>query len=386
MQNSPDIINIGIYFPTYGSGGARRHLAELLSRWVNERDICFTVYGPEKLKRILPDSPKIKFQRVKATERSMLSRFVWEFFYSYSVFRNLSVLFIPLGSYIGFANPFVTMSRNLMLYDKQQIKKITKPTERFATHVNRYVQLFTFRNASKIIFISKYAQDWIGKMHHSFRLKSSVVHHGVGSGFFLSKREHTSISAFTRECPFKILYVSSFYEYKNHKILLESTSRIAQKYPIQLLLVGTFPDRKKEYEFQELFKEYNHRLRYEMVKYYPELSLIDVIEHYHKADLFVFPSSVENMPNVLLEAMASGLPIASSSLQPMPEFLDDCGIYFNIDDPESIEKSLVALITNVEARLQYSEKAVSRARSYSWDKSANLTLKILKEISRLKKK
>ena len=45
-----------------------------------------------------------------------------------------------------------------------------------------------------------------------------------------------------------------------------------------------------------------------------------------KANLFIFASSCENMPNTLLEGMASGLPIACSDRGPMPETLQDRGI------------------------------------------------------------
>ena len=51
-----------------------------------------------------------------------------------------------------------------------------------------------------------------------------------------------------------------------------------------------------------------------------------------RAHLFVFASSCENMPNTLVEAMASGLPIACSDRGPMPEILRDGGTYF---DPEN---------------------------------------------------
>ena len=49
----------------------------------------------------------------------------------------------------------------------------------------------------------------------------------------------------------------------------------------------------------------------------------DLPEHLFRADLFVFASSCENLPNIVIEAMAAGLPIASSRRPPMPEVLED---------------------------------------------------------------
>ena len=65
------------------------------------------------------------------------------------------------------------------------------------------------------------------------------------------------------------------------------------------------------------------------------------IEHaYHKADGFIYASTCENMPNIVIEAMSSGLPILSSNYGPMPEFLKDACLYF---DPTSVESIINAL-------------------------------------------
>ena len=56
-------------------------------------------------------------------------------------------------------------------------------------------------------------------------------------------------------------------------------------------------------------------------------------EHLREAELFVFASSCENLPNILIEGMAAGLPIACSRRPPMPEVLGDAGESF---DPEAV--------------------------------------------------
>ncbi len=61
-------------------------------------------------------------------------------------------------------------------------------------------------------------------------------------------------------------------------------------------------------------------------------------DRYHAADVFVFASSCENLPNILLEAMAAGLPIACSSRGPMPEILGTSGLYFDPLRPKSLPK------------------------------------------------
>ena len=54
------------------------------------------------------------------------------------------------------------------------------------------------------------------------------------------------------------------------------------------------------------------------------------------------------MPNILFEAMASGLPILSSKNDPMPEFLKKNAIYFDPDDIHSIVKKILYSSKKIE--------------------------------------
>src|SRR5207253_11491672 len=71
---------------------------------------------------------------------------------------------------------------------------------------------------------------------------------------------------------------------------------------------------------------------------------------YAAADIGVFASSCENMPNILLEGMASGLPMACSNLGPMPEVLGDAGIYFNPERPDEIAAAIRTLFGSAGLR------------------------------------
>ena len=97
------------------------------------------------------------------------------------------------------------------------------------------------------------------------------------------------------------------------------------------------------------------------------------------ADIFVFASSCENMPNTLVEAMASGMPIASSNRGPMPEILLDGGLYFDPEDPTSISDALHRIIVNEELRISTAERSKELSEQYSWARCASETMKFLHE-------
>jgi glycosyltransferase involved in cell wall biosynthesis len=99
------------------------------------------------------------------------------------------------------------------------------------------------------------------------------------------------------------------------------------------------------------------------------------------ADVFVFASSCENMPNTLVEAMAVGLPIACSNRGPMPEVLEDGGVYFDPEAPHSIADALERIITNADLRTQVATRAQQLSRQYSWSRCTSETFAFLADIA-----
>ncbi len=98
-----------------------------------------------------------------------------------------------------------------------------------------------------------------------------------------------------------------------------------------------------------------------------------------EADIFVFASSCENMPNTLVEAMAAGLPIACSQRGPMPEVLEDAGEYFDPEVPESIANALRKLMADPDLRRRLAVRAKRLAARYSWERCARETWSFLVE-------
>ena len=79
------------------------------------------------------------------------------------------------------------------------------------------------------------------------------------------------------------------------------------------------------------------------------------------------------MPNILIEAMSAGLPIASSYYGPMPEILGAKGLFFDPMDVDSIADTLRFLINNPKVRMRLAENASLRAQDYSWTRTAKDT-------------
>jgi glycosyltransferase involved in cell wall biosynthesis len=99
------------------------------------------------------------------------------------------------------------------------------------------------------------------------------------------------------------------------------------------------------------------------------------------ADLFLFASSCENLPIILLEAMIAGLPIVSSSHGPMPEVLGDSGVQCDPEDPKDMTRAILAMVMSPELRAEKAKASFERAQSYSWTRCARDTFHLLSEIA-----
>ena len=87
------------------------------------------------------------------------------------------------------------------------------------------------------------------------------------------------------------------------------------------------------------------------------------------------------MPNILLETMASGLPIACSNKGPMPEMLGNAGVYFNPEQPAEIADALYKLIESTELRTDLAKASFDSAQQYSWQRCANETFEFIIQIA-----
>ena len=117
----------------------------------------------------------------------------------------------------------------------------------------------------------------------------------------------------------------------------------------------------------------------EWVNYHGIVDYKKLHKLYQNANVGIFASSCENMPNILLETMASGLPVLSSFYGPLPEILGDAGLYFDPEDSESLSEILLELLKSEEYMKQLSLAAYGKACNFSWEQSAKRTFKFLRE-------
>jgi glycosyltransferase involved in cell wall biosynthesis len=245
----------------------------------------------------------------------------------------------------------------------------------------RFSQLRSFKKSTGLIFLTKYAKSRINPLIQSNNIITEIIPHGINERFFFEPKSQRDKNEFIFSNPCKILYVSIVEVYKHQWNVAKAVSLLRENgYPIELTLVGPSASGEKKLLNQlAKIKKYN-----EYINFLGALPYLELHQLYSNSDICLFASSCENMPNILLEGMASGLPIACSSLGPMPEILKDGGVYFNPENPEDIANAIKILFESNQMREVLARKSSKYAKNYSWDKCADSTFKFLNHINSIK--
>lgn len=95
-------------------------------------------------------------------------------------------------------------------------------------------------------------------------------------------------------------------------------------------------------------------------------------ELYYSSKIFVFPSIQENFPMVLLEAMAAGCAIVTTSVEGNSEVVGDSAIKVEPGNTEQIRNALKKLTSNPEQIQHYSQLARDRVKQFSTSRIATM--------------
>lgn len=177
----------------------------------------------------------------------------------------------------------------------------------------------------------------------------------------------------------RILYVGHVARTKGVYELVEACSKLQG---IQLRIVGKCSHEDKE----NLLKIAHSNGKSEWIEFVGEISHDQVLKEFFEAGVFAFPSYSEGFPNVILEAMACGCPIASSNVGAIPEMLNiegtPCGLCYETKSSEEVLRTLLNLMHDEKQKNLLSNRAKARVNSmYAipkvWEQMLNIWRSLL---------
>lgn len=227
-------------------------------------------------------------------------------------------------------------------------------------------------DADGIIAISEHTKKDLLKVYPELdEKKIKVIYHGCSMNVpQCSENEYTFPDKY-------ILFVGNRTLYKNGMGMLKAFDKIAQKCPdVHMFFAGGGAFNDEERDFIK-----RNGLDAKVIQ--KNISDDELYYAYKNALCFVFPSLYEGFGIPILEAFFCGCPVALSNASCFPEIAEDAAVYFDGEDAESMAENIINLITNEEQRQDYIERGKQRLKLFTWDKTAEETVKFYKEILEL---
>jgi glycosyltransferase involved in cell wall biosynthesis len=175
-----------------------------------------------------------------------------------------------------------------------------------------------------------------------------------------------------------ILFVSTIEPRKNVPTLLMAYKQLVDNYraPVTLALGG-----EKGWLSDEVFALVEKLGLQERIRLLGHVSPEDLLGLYNAAKLLVHPAFYEGFGLPPLEAMACGTPVIVSNTSSLPEVVGDAALLVEPTDADGLAVAIWRALSDDGLRKQMVDKGLQRARLFSWEKAAQETLAIYRQLA-----
>jgi glycosyltransferase involved in cell wall biosynthesis len=261
----------------------------------------------------------------------------------------------------GFTAPLITRAPNVTVFHDLQHKR---HPEHFRWFDRPFWSMFLYGAVTRselLIAVSDETKRDLMRFYDLPPERVRVIPHGVNDDFFAIER---------RPEPF-ILYVSTLHPHKNHERLLRAFARFHTAHRDYRLVLAGMPGFHAD-AVQRTVSELGLGSAVRITGWIPRDELLDL---YRRAAAFVYPSTFEGFGMPVLEAMAAGVPLACSNIEPLASITAGAAVLFPPDD----EGALAAALDRVTSDTSLVATGRERARQFTWDECARRTLAALTE-------
>jgi N-acetyl-alpha-D-glucosaminyl L-malate synthase BshA len=155
-----------------------------------------------------------------------------------------------------------------------------------------------------------------------------------------------------------LIHISNFRPVKRVEDVVKVFSKVREKMPTKLIMIGDGPERRK---VEELCRQLN---TCSDIKFFGNVKDPDLI--LKCADLFLLTSEIESFGLAALEAMSMGVPVISTNTGGIPEVNKHgvSGYLSNVGDVEDMSKNAISILSNDETLMSFKEKAFNQAKQF----------------------
>lgn len=247
----------------------------------------------------------------------------------------------------------------------------------FRTRLYNALVSASARGATRLITDSDASKQDIIEHLHIAKDKIERIYLAAGSQFSTEDSGLLEMAVLRKyDLPeFYVLYLGGYELHKNITTLLLAWTYVGQAlgedYP--LVLAG-----KKPTQINEIYPDYDSYIKQlgieEYVRWIGYVDEEDKPVLYRNAETFVFPSSREGFGLGVLEALACGTPVVTTTATSLPEVLGDAGFAVDPDDARNMAGAIISTIIQDNLRAELRQKGEQQAANFSWEKTAMETL------------
>lgn len=228
--------------------------------------------------------------------------------------------------------------------------------------LERMILGLAVRNSRIVICVSEAMAE---RLHTQFPHRTADIHaclNGADDAFFQIDR------AVTDGVGLRVLAVGNLIRLKGFDVLIEAVARARHREQMHVCIVGGGPER------DSLLAQAAFRGVSSCFTFVGTVPATDMPKRMSEADVFVLSSRSEGRPNVVVEALAGGLPVISTDLEGVQGMVrnGDTGWLVAVDDAEALAAALDRAVTDRVELQRCGERARAFARIQigTWEDTA----------------
>ena len=218
---------------------------------------------------------------------------------------------------------------------------------------------FLWRKADRVTAVSRGLKNLANATDPFLPIK--IIPNGVDSNIFRPKEMSSPKGRL------KLLFAGRLSRQKGVDLLISALRLLDPALKVDVDIAGDGPERKA---LEILSRESRFS---GSIEFHGWCSKDRLAELYRQADIFVLPSRDEGMSNVLLEALASGLPVVATKIAGNDEviFTGRNGLLITPESPQALADAISRVCTNMDLRMSLAKNCRQDAeKKYSWSESA----------------
>ena len=367
-------VGIDTFGCAHGQSGLGSYLASLAANFKDDADASFELFGAEIDRYTYGAENNLAYKAVAIPDTVFAAR-AWHMLLAngFARRRRYDAVLYPAAAHLlpaAFRVPGVAVVNDV-------VSELLSAKDA----VSLSVLLRGLKKADRVIVASQFIRKDLEKLG----VKSEnmvVVHNGINHSMFYPRElvspNLVDIKPFAIQRPYFIYASRLSSAAKKHVELIQAFTAFKEKtkLPHRLVLAGSEGASSDEVHKAAFASRAASDIF--ITGFFPHESFPDL---YSGSDGCIFPAVGEGVGLPVLEAMATGIPVACAKSGALGEIAGNNALFFNPDDIADMARAMETLALDKAERARLIAGGIEWTKRFSWQKTAEKTLAVLREVS-----